>query len=60
MMAFNLASIATQLRDTGDGFSVRGNLSPAILIRDGSLLLLALFVTFGAFLIKRRRAAVSS
>jgi uncharacterized membrane protein YphA (DoxX/SURF4 family) len=32
----------------------------ATLIRDSSLLLLALAVTIGAFLIKRRRAAVSS
>jgi uncharacterized membrane protein YphA (DoxX/SURF4 family) len=60
MIAFNYASIVSQLRNT-QGFSdVRGNLSPSILIRDGSLLLLALSVTIGAFLIKRRRAAVSS
>jgi uncharacterized membrane protein YphA (DoxX/SURF4 family) len=60
MIAFNYTSIVAQLRNTGDGFSVRGNLSLSINIRDGSLLLLALLVTIGAFLIKRRKAAVSS
>jgi uncharacterized membrane protein YphA (DoxX/SURF4 family) len=55
MIVHSYTSVVTQLRNTGDGFSVKGNLVPPILIRDGSLLLLALAVTLGAFLIKRRR-----
>jgi MFS-type transporter involved in bile tolerance (Atg22 family) len=60
MIALSYPSVVAQLRNTGDGFSMRGNLVPSILIRDGSLMVLALAATVGAFLIKRRRAAVSS
>ena len=41
-------------------FGNNEKLGTATLIRDSSLLVLALAVTIGAFLIKRRRAAVSS
>jgi uncharacterized membrane protein YphA (DoxX/SURF4 family) len=41
-------------------FGNNEKLGTATLIRDSSLLILALAVTIGAFLIKRRRAAVSS
>jgi uncharacterized membrane protein YphA (DoxX/SURF4 family) len=41
-------------------FGNNEKLGTATLIRDGSLLVLALAVTIGAFLIKRRKAAVSS
>jgi uncharacterized membrane protein YphA (DoxX/SURF4 family) len=41
-------------------FGNNEKLGTATLIRDGSLLVLALAVTIGAFLIKKRRAAVSA
>ena len=41
-------------------FGNNEKLGTATLIRDSSLLVLALAVTIGAFLIKRRRTAVSS
>jgi hypothetical protein len=60
MFAFNYTSVIGQWRNTGDGFSLRGNLAPSLLIRDGSPLLIAIAVTIGAFLIKKRQSTVSS
>jgi Methylamine utilisation protein MauE len=48
------------LGPVGDGFADNHRILPTTLIRDSSLHVLALAVTIGAFLIRRRRATVSS
>jgi hypothetical protein len=58
---FLYSSVIAQLRFTPDSFLVeRGHVSAASLVRDATPLLLALAVTVGAFLQKKRQGTVAS
>jgi hypothetical protein len=51
--------VVAQLRETGGGFSPSGSIAPLALVRDSILLVLALAVILGAFLLKKRDTTVS-
>jgi hypothetical protein len=59
MALFYYMLIVAQLRDTGGGFAPSGSIAPVVLVRDSVLLVLALAVTIGAFLLKKRDTAAS-